>query len=95
MTDAPTGEQREQGPPGEDGAGAKEANLRRQMDRELDTLRHEFADLSADRVTALGEAQFDRLRAGARITEFIPVLVHRYAREELIRIRNDELRSAA
>ena len=29
------------------------------------------------------------------ITEFIPVLVHRYAREELLLIRDDELRSAA
>ena len=97
MTEAPgpTRAQRELELPSEDAARAKEANLRRQMDKELETLRNEFVELSADQVTALGEAQFHRLRAGARITEFIPVLVHRYAREELLRIRDDELSSAA
>jgi hypothetical protein len=73
----------------------KEEILSRQIEQQLESLRREFAEIPSNQVTALGEAQFDRLRAGARITDFIPVLVHRYAREELLCIRRDELRSAA
>jgi hypothetical protein len=74
---------------------AQDEKLRRQIDHELQILRAEFAEISPERVTALAEAEFGRLRAGARIMEFIPVLVHRYAREDLLRVREAELRSAA
>jgi len=46
-------------------------------------------------VTAVGEASFEALRADARIPDFIPVLVYRYTREELLRSRRDDLSRAA
>ena len=45
------------------------------MSQGFESLRNEFTDISPERVTAFGEAEFDRLRPEARITEFIPVLV--------------------
>ena len=74
---------------------ATEETLRRKMSQGFESLRNEFADISPERVTAFGEAEFDRLRSDARITEFIPVLVHRYAREDLLRLREQKLRPAA
>jgi hypothetical protein len=73
-----------------------EATLDRQIDQVLDGLRREFADeLPATQVTAVGEAYFDALQRDARITDFIPVLVQRYARDELLRCRREELNRAA
>jgi len=74
-----------------------EAELNRKVEQAFESLRHEFADeLAADQVTAVGEACFERLRAGARIPDFIPVLVQRYAREELlVRVAREELHRAA
>lgn len=82
-------------PDADDDRRAKEKILQRQMSDEFQRLRNEFADISPNRVTAFGKAEFNRLRAGARILEFIPVLVHRYAREDLLLLRERELRSAA
>lgn len=66
--------------------------LDRQVERQLESLRREFADeIPASRVTAAGEAYFDRLRADARIPDFIPVLVYRFTREELVRAGSEEL----
>jgi hypothetical protein len=45
-------------------------------------------------VTAIGQAEFERLHATATITDFIPLLVYRYAREELVRIDGEELHRA-
>jgi len=73
-----------------------EATLNRQVDQLLESLRREFADeLPATQVTAVGEAVFDELRRDARISDFIPVLVYRYARDELLRCRREELNRAA
>ena len=47
--------------------------LSRQVEKQLDSLRREFPEIPTEEVTALAEAQFGRLRADARITEFIPV----------------------
>ncbi len=66
------------------------------VERALDGLRREFeGEISAEQVTTTGTALFDQLRAEARINDFIPVLVYRYTREELIRSRRDELHRAA
>jgi hypothetical protein len=78
----------------DEGRRATEEHLRRQMDQELQSLQSEFADLPSNQVTEVGEALFDRLRARARITDYIPVLVHRYAREDLLDAREARLRSA-
>ena len=52
--------------------------LSRQVEKQLDSLRREFPEIPTEEVTALAEAQFGRLRADARIPEFIPVLAYRY-----------------
>ena len=73
-----------------------EATLNRQVEQSLERLQREFADdLPASRVTAVGQALFDELRRDARISDFIPILVYRYARDELIRCRRAELNRAA
>jgi hypothetical protein len=69
--------------------------LIRRVEKELENLRVEFGEIPPERVTALGEAYFDRLRAGARITEFIPVLVRRQTRDELLTISRHGLHTAA
>jgi hypothetical protein len=69
--------------------------LIRQVEKQFESLRSEFADMPPEAVTALAEAQYGRLRADAKFGDFIPVLVHRYTRETLLRIRADELHSAA
>jgi hypothetical protein len=62
----------------------------------LDELRRELAGrVAPERVTAIGYRHYERLRRDATINDFIPVLVHRYAREELLRIAPDELHGAA
>jgi hypothetical protein len=70
--------------------------LNRRVERQLENLRHEFADeVPAGEVTALGQAHFDQLVAEARINDFIPVLMHRFTREELLRVTHAELHRAA
>jgi hypothetical protein len=69
--------------------------LIRQVEKQFESLRSEFADMPPEAVRALAEAQYGRLRADAKFGDFIPVLVHRYTRETLLRIRRDELHSAA
>jgi hypothetical protein len=72
-----------------------EGRLEQQVERQLQALMHEFGDeLPAGEVAPIVEAQFRTLREHARIEEFIPVLVYRYAREEL-QIRRKELHHAA
>jgi hypothetical protein len=72
------------------------AKLNREVEHTLESLRREFAEeIPADQVTAVGEACFEALRADARIPDFIPVLVYRHAREELIRAGRGELHHAA
>jgi hypothetical protein len=52
------------------------------VERSLTALRREFP-ADADRIDEIGRSQFERLRAGARIEDFLPVLVYRFTREEL------------
>jgi hypothetical protein len=82
--------------PGEEGENVtSDARLNRQIELGLENLHHEFADqLPASLVTAIGQAEFERLHATATITDFIPLLVYRYAREELVRIDGEELHRA-
>jgi hypothetical protein len=73
-----------------------ETKLNRQVEQQLESLRREFGDkLPASFVTAIGHAQFEQLRTGAKIPDFIPVLVYRFTREELVRIDREELHRAA
>jgi hypothetical protein len=73
-----------------------QATLNDHVERVLDGLGRELADeIPATRVTSVGRGYFEQLRAEARITDFIPVLVYRFTREELRRCKRDELSEAA
>ena len=68
-----------------------EVALHRQVERQLESLRHEFAEEEpASRITTFGEARFGELRADARILDYIPVLVYRQTRQELVRLRHEK-----
>ncbi len=59
--------------------------LEDQTARGLDTLRRELADtVPAGRVTEVGRDHFERLSLNASIPDFIPLLVYRFAKEELL-----------
>jgi hypothetical protein len=73
-----------------------QATLNDHVGRVLDGLVREFADeIPADQVTSVGRGTFERLRAEARIDDFIPVLVYRFTREQLRRCGRDQLSDAA
>jgi hypothetical protein len=59
-------------------------NLEARVDRGFEALRNEFP-AAADSVDVIGHAHLDRLRQGAQIEEFLPILVYRFTREELRR----------
>jgi hypothetical protein len=66
------------------------ATLDHHVERQLEGLRHEFAgEIPAGRVNTIGNAYYDDLRSEARILDFIPMLVYRYAHEELLSLRHD------
>lgn len=72
------------------------AELNRRVERQLENLCREFQhQVPASRVKALGRAHFEQLQTQARITDFIPVLVHRVTREDLQRSTRSELHRAA
>jgi hypothetical protein len=76
-------------------AAAAPERLERQVERLRQALVREFeGEIPASEVIPIVEAHLARLREQARIQDYIPVLVYRYAREEL-RIRKDELHHAA
>ena len=73
-----------------------EAALDRQVDRQLESLRREFDEvIPASNVTEIGERYYDQLREEARINDFIPVLVYRYTRKELVEAGFEELHRSA
>jgi hypothetical protein len=81
--------------PSDGGDHAVDERLARRVEQQLERLRREFAGtIPPDEVTRAGEAQLARLRAGARIVEFIPLLVYRHTREAL-RAGRDELHRSA
>jgi hypothetical protein len=64
--------------------------------KSLDHLRRELAGtVPADRVAEVGLAHFERLSLNASIPDFIPLLVYRFAKEELLYATPDELQRAA
>jgi hypothetical protein len=71
-------------------------DLERQTARGLDALRYELGDrVTAEEVAAVGRRQFERLIRDATITDFIPLLVYRCAKDELLRRVPAELDHAA
>lgn len=72
-----------------------EHELHAHIERALETLRREFAGkVPADQVTEIGKDRFERLLENARINDFIPLLVFRQTREELLVSGPDELHRA-
>jgi hypothetical protein len=70
-------------------------DLERQIDRVLDALREHAGDgINAARVRAVGLSHYESLHRHATINDFIPLLVYRYAKEDLAQIRRGELHRA-
>jgi hypothetical protein len=67
-----------------------------QTARRLDALRDELGThVAPERVTVVGRRHFERLTRHATITDFIPLLVYRYTREELLYSEPEQLTDAA
>ena len=70
--------------------------LERQMDKIFDDLRRELGEtVAAEQITAIGTDKFERLSACAEINDFIPLLVYRFTKEELVNATRRELQDAA
>ncbi len=70
--------------------------LEQQTNRQVETLRRELAGRVPDeRVAEVGRKHVDRLRLHATIPDFIPLLVYRSAKEELLSATADQLHRAA
>lgn len=70
--------------------------LERQLDRLLrDLVRDVGDDVAPDRVEVVVMGNYERLRREAKINDFIPLLVYRFAKEDLVSSRRDELHHAA
>ena len=62
----------------------------------LDALRRELGpDGSADRIKAVGRHHYERLLADATITDYIPLLVYRFTREDLLGAKPEQMQAAA
>src|SRR5262245_3430091 len=66
--------------------GPRAQQLERQIADRLAALQHELGPgVSGDRVATIGRYHADRLLANATITDFIPQLVYRATKEDLLR----------
>jgi hypothetical protein len=70
--------------------------LEQQTARQLDALRRELEGSGRTRqVTLVGGRHLERLRRDATVTEFIPLLVYRFTKEELVDGTREELPDSA
>jgi hypothetical protein len=70
--------------------------LDRQVTRIVDDLCRECSpDVSAEQVDEIVHAHYGRLMQEATINDFIPLLVHRHTKEQLLRISHGELSGQA
>jgi hypothetical protein len=70
-------------------------DVERQTRKLLDRLRRELADTcNSDQVGRVGRSYYEHLSREATVTEFIPVLVYRYTKDELAGCEPDELHEA-
>jgi len=59
--------------------------LERQTAHQLTKLRRELAGrIASDQVTAVGRARYDVLREHATVNDFIPLLVYRFTKDEVL-----------
>jgi hypothetical protein len=67
-----------------------------QMEHTLKSLVVDLGDeASAEQVLAVGSSHFERLQRDAAINDFIPLLVYRFTREELVAAGRGDLHVAA
>lgn len=70
--------------------------LAHQTARQLEALRRELAGTpGAEHVSVVGNGHFERLTQEATIPDFIPLLVYRFTKEELVTSTRDQLHDAA
>jgi hypothetical protein len=70
--------------------------LERQLERLLHDLARDVGDgVAAERIGAVAVGHYERLRREATINDFIPLLVYRFAKEDLVSSSRDELHDAA
>jgi hypothetical protein len=70
--------------------------LDRQMAKVYRDLDHDLAgNAGADRVRAVSHGYYDWLHRNAAVNDFIPLLVYRFTKEELVRARRDQLPESA
>jgi hypothetical protein len=60
------------------------ADLAKRLKRLPQDLQHEFPDVPADTIERNVDVGARALMAGARFTDFVPVLVHKAVREQLL-----------
>ena len=59
--------------------------LERQTAARLNALKRELGDsVAAEQVETVGRRHLQRLCRDAKVTDFVPLLVYRFAREELV-----------
>jgi len=69
-----------------------ERELKAHLERGLESLRREFAGkVPTEEVTQIGNEHFEELLEHATITDFIPLLVYRHTREELLEVRSERV----
>jgi hypothetical protein len=71
-----------------------------ELDVQMEILFEDLADELGDRVDhdevlAVGHRYYDELRRNATIHDFIPLLVHRFTKDELVRSSRKRLSDAA
>jgi hypothetical protein len=70
--------------------------LERQMDKLPDDLHRDLGGVvPLERIRAVSDAHYVGLRRDAAINDFIPLLVYRFARDELVTAALDDLHEAA
>ncbi len=74
----------------------RQQELERQMDKLLQDLLREVGDaFPPEQVRAVGYDHYERLRREATINDFIPLLVYRYAKADLVHGWREDLHEAA
>jgi hypothetical protein len=53
------------------------------------------SDVPPEQVLAVGTSHYERLQQDAAVDDFIPLLVYRFTREELVAVGRDDLHRAA
>lgn len=66
-----------------------------QMDHTFKRLVVDLGGVPAEQVVAVGTGHFERLQRDAAVNDFIPLLVYRFTREELVAGRHEDLHVAA